>query len=73
MSRPIAYIAWNHSGSSDAAERDTASLRAIPGQLTTTVGSSPYLDVQTAHDLEFDADGNLVDLLTVSAGMAPTH
>src|SRR6185369_6839879 len=53
VGRPIAYIAWNHSGSPDAAERDTASLRAIPGQLTTTVGSSPYLDVQTAHDLAF--------------------
>jgi FAD/FMN-containing dehydrogenase len=53
VGRPIAYIAWNHSGTADAAERDTASLRAISGQLTTTLGSSPYLEVQTAHDLAF--------------------
>jgi FAD/FMN-containing dehydrogenase len=53
VGRPIAYIAWNHSGSADAAERDTAGLRTTPGQLTTTVGSASYLDVQTAHDLAF--------------------
>ena len=28
-------------------------LRAGPEPLTTTIGSSPYLDVQTAHDLAF--------------------
>jgi FAD/FMN-containing dehydrogenase len=53
IGKPITYIAWNHSGSADAAERDTATLRGIPGQLTTTLGSAPYLDVQTAHDLAF--------------------
>jgi FAD/FMN-containing dehydrogenase len=53
VGNPIAYIAWNHSGSADAADRDTADLRDIPGQLTTTLGSAPYLDVQTAHDLAF--------------------
>jgi hypothetical protein len=51
VNTPITYVAWNHSGSSEEAERDTASLRAGPARLTETVGSSPYLDVQTAHDL----------------------
>jgi len=53
VGRPIAYLAWNHSGSAEAAERDTAGLQAVPGRLTTTVGTSPYLDVQTAHDLAY--------------------
>ena len=50
---PIAYLAWNHSGSADDVERDTAGLRGGPKPLTATIGSSPYLDVQTAHDLAF--------------------
>jgi hypothetical protein len=38
------------------------------------IRQNPILEVLgPAHDLEFDADGNLVDLLTVSAGMAPAH
>ena len=53
VGRPICYIAWNHSGTADDAERDTAALRAGPEPLTTTIGSAPYLDVQTAHDLAF--------------------
>jgi FAD/FMN-containing dehydrogenase len=53
VGRPIVYFAWNHSGAADDVERDTAGLRAGPGPLTTTVGSVPYLDVQTAHDLAF--------------------
>ena len=53
VGRPITYIAWNHSGSADDAERDTAALRKEPNTLTTTIGSSPYLEVQTAHDLVF--------------------
>ena len=53
VGRPIAYIAWNHSGSADDAERDTAALRVGPEPLTTTIGSTPYLEVQTAHDLAF--------------------
>ena len=52
VGKPIAYLAWNHSGSADDVERDTAALRA-PKPLTATIGSSPYLDVQTAHDLAF--------------------
>jgi len=51
VGKPIAYIAWNHSGSADDAERDTAPLRDGPKQLTETIGSQPYLEVQTAHDL----------------------
>jgi FAD/FMN-containing dehydrogenase len=50
---PVAYIAWNHSGSVEAHERDTAPFRALPKPLTTTIGSTPYLEVQTAHDLAF--------------------
>ncbi len=53
IGHPIVYTAWNHSGSADDAERDTTALRAGPEPLTTTIGSSPYLDVQTAHDLAF--------------------
>jgi FAD/FMN-containing dehydrogenase len=53
VGKPIAYLAWNHSGSADEVERDTAGLRGGPKPLTTTVGSSPYLEVQTAHDLAF--------------------
>ena len=53
VGKPIAYLAWNHSGSADDVERDTAGLRGGPKPLTATIGSSPYLDVQTAHDLAF--------------------
>ena len=50
---PIAYLAWNHSGSAGAVERDTAALRAGPKPTTATIGSTNYLEVQTAHDLAF--------------------
>ncbi len=53
VGRPIAYLAWNHSGSADDVERDTAGLRLGPTPVTATIGSMPYLDVQTAHDLAF--------------------
>jgi FAD/FMN-containing dehydrogenase len=53
VGKPIAYLAWNHSGSADVVERDTAGLRTGPTPLTTMIGSAPYLDVQTAHDLAF--------------------
>lgn len=49
--QPIAYVAWNHSGAAGAAERDTAGLFAGPKPASATVGSQPYLEVQTAHDL----------------------
>jgi len=53
VGKPITFLAWNHSGSADDVERDTAGLRVGPAPVTTTIGSSPYLDVQTAHDLAF--------------------
>ena len=53
VGKPITYLAWNHSGSAQDVERDTARLRVGPTPVTTTIGSVPYLDVQTAHDLAF--------------------
>ncbi|HET7520955.1 MAG TPA: FAD-binding oxidoreductase [Candidatus Limnocylindria bacterium] len=53
IGRPIVYFAWNHSGPAEDVERDTAGLRNGPAPLTTMVGSAPYLEVQTAHDLAF--------------------
>ncbi len=53
VGRPICYVAWNHSGTAEDAERDTAPLRAGPRTLTSTISSQPYLDIQTAHDLAF--------------------
>jgi FAD/FMN-containing dehydrogenase len=53
VGKPIAYFAWNHSGALEDVERDTAALRRGPTPLTTTIGSSPYLEVQTAHDLAY--------------------
>ena len=53
VGRPIVFFAWNHSGAADDVERDTAGLRSGPTPLTTTIGSAPYLEVQTAHDLAF--------------------
>jgi len=53
IGRPIVFYAWNHSGAADDVERDTAGLRTGPMPLTTTIGSQPYLEIQTAHDLAF--------------------
>ncbi|HET6381114.1 MAG TPA: FAD-binding oxidoreductase [candidate division Zixibacteria bacterium] len=47
--RPIVYVSWNHSGSADAVERDTAGLFAGPQPASEAIGSQPYLEVQTAH------------------------
>ena len=54
VGRPIVFFAWNHSGAAEDVEHDTAGLRTGPQPLTTTIGSEPYLEVQTAHDLAFD-------------------
>ena len=51
VGKPIAFIAWNHSGSAADAERDSAPLLGGPPRLTETITSQPYLEVQTAHDL----------------------
>lgn len=53
IGRPIVFFAWNHSGAAEDVERDTAGLRTGPKPLTATIGSAPYLDVQTARDLAF--------------------
>ena len=53
VGKAITYLAWNHSGSADDVERDTAGLRVGPAPVTSTIGSARYLDVQTAHDLVF--------------------
>jgi hypothetical protein len=47
----VVVVSFNHSGSADAVERDTAGLRRGPEPLSATVVSEPYLEVQTAHDL----------------------
>ena len=57
VGKPITYLAWNHSGSADRVERDTAGLRVGPTPATTMIRSVPYLDVQTAHDLAFQWGG----------------
>lgn len=48
---PIVLVAYNHSGDAAAVKRDTAPLRAGPEPVSTTSGSQPYLEVQTANDL----------------------
>ncbi|MFL5679258.1 MAG: FAD-binding oxidoreductase [Chloroflexota bacterium] len=48
---PIALIGFNHSGSADTVERDTAGLRRGPEPVAVTEESRAYLDIQTAHDL----------------------
>ncbi len=53
VGKPIAFLAWNHSGAAEEVERDTAGLRLGPKPTTATTGSATYLDVQTAHDLAF--------------------
>ncbi|MEA2517944.1 MAG: hypothetical protein QOF49_24 [Chloroflexota bacterium] len=57
VGRPIVIFGFNHSGAAEDVERDTAGLRGGPDPLTTTIGDSPYLDVQTAHDLAFGWGG----------------
>ncbi|HEX6654967.1 MAG TPA: FAD-binding oxidoreductase, partial [Candidatus Limnocylindria bacterium] len=53
VGQPIVYFAWNHSGAAEDVERDTAGLRTGLSPLTATMGSTPYVDVQVAHDLVF--------------------
>jgi FAD/FMN-containing dehydrogenase len=49
--RPVVYVAWNHSGGEDEAERDTAGLRTGPEPVAVTRATADYLEVQTSHDL----------------------
>ena len=48
---PVVFVSFNHSGSADAVEPDTAGLRRGPEPLSVSGGSQPYLEAQTAHDL----------------------
>jgi FAD/FMN-containing dehydrogenase len=57
VGRPIAFIGYNHSGAAEDFEHDTAGLHVGPETLTRTIGSQPYLEVQTAHDLLFAPGG----------------
>ena len=51
VGRPIVFISFNHSGPAEVVERDTAGLLVGPKPVTTNLGSSPFLEIQTAHDL----------------------
>ena len=53
VGKPIVYFAWNHSGAAEDVKRDTAGLRNGLAPLTAMIGSAPYLEVQTAHDLTY--------------------
>jgi len=51
--RVVCYLAWNHSGRAEDVDRDTAKLRIGHEAISADIGSAPYLEVQTAHDLAF--------------------
>jgi FAD/FMN-containing dehydrogenase len=57
VGKPIAYLAFNHSGAEEDVEDDTAGLRRGPKPITSSINSTRYLDVQTAHDLAFSWGG----------------
>ena len=48
--KPIVIVAYNHSGTAEAAERDIAPLTKGPAPVSTSGGSQPYLEVQVAND-----------------------
>ena len=66
VGQPIVYIAFNHSGAADAVERDTAGLFVGPKPITSSRGTQPYLEVQTAHDLLFQW-GNRSTIMSCNA------
>ncbi|MDP9244190.1 MAG: FAD-binding oxidoreductase [Chloroflexota bacterium] len=49
--QPIVVLSYNHSGDAGSVERDVAPLGAGPEPVSSTDGSYPYLEVQTANDL----------------------
>jgi len=49
--KPIVIVAYNHSGDAATVERDVAPLSSGPEPVSSTSGSQPYLEVQTANDL----------------------
>jgi FAD/FMN-containing dehydrogenase len=71
IGKTAAYFAWNHSGAAEDVERDTAALRAGPKPLTTMIGSQPYLEVQTAHDLTFAWGGRSYIKSNNASGVSP--
>jgi FAD/FMN-containing dehydrogenase len=49
--KPIVIVAYNHSGDAATVERDVAPLNSALEPVSSTAGSQPYLEVQTANDL----------------------
>jgi len=49
--QPIVVVSYNHSGDAGSVERDVAALSAGPEPVSSSDGSYPYLEVQTANDL----------------------
>lgn len=49
--QPIVVVSYNHSGDAGNVERDVAPLGTGPEPVSSTDGSYPYLEVQTANDL----------------------
>jgi hypothetical protein len=49
--QPIVVVSYNHSGDARMVERDVAPLAAGPEPVSSSDGSYPYLEVQTANDL----------------------
>ena len=49
--QPIVVVSYNHSGDAARVEGDVAALGAGPEPVSSTDGSYPYLEVQTANDL----------------------
>jgi len=49
--QPIVIVSYNHSGDAAAVERDLAPLQVGPKPVSSTSGSQPYLEVQSANDL----------------------
>jgi FAD/FMN-containing dehydrogenase len=48
---PIVVVGYNHCGDVDAVDRDLAPLRSAVEPVSSSSGSVPYLQVQTANDL----------------------
>jgi FAD/FMN-containing dehydrogenase len=67
----IVYVAFNHSGAPEDVERDTAALRAGPTPVSETIGNSPYLEVQGAHDLVLGWGHRSYLLSTNGNGLSP--
>jgi FAD/FMN-containing dehydrogenase len=69
--QPIVVVAFNHSGRADAVERDTAGLRRGPEPVSVSGGSQPYLEVQTAHDLQLGWGRRSIISSLYSDGLRP--